>query len=249
MPLADVVKPMRQEKPRWLEPPFWVVLTLAILAGVIPARSECLSPSATAGATTTTVYRCPDGDASTGQHPAIVEPGKTTTVERGSADIPWFEPKPTTTADPIVAPKAPAAGKKEDVVKVEPKPEAAPEPTPAKKDVVKVEPLPEEAAAPEAAKPEAVKPTATKAKAKATKTRLTKAKRTKAKVAKRTKAKSEERSKGKLARNKRTKTQAAKAEAKPEQVKTEPAKADDKVVTWTKKDMSIGNRIVNWLGF
>ena len=53
----------------------------------------------------------------------------------------------------------------------------------------------------------------------------------------------------KVSQDKR-KSRTAKAEPAPEQIKTEPAKSsDDQVITWTKKDMSVGSRLKNWLGF
>ena len=127
MPLAEVSMPVRQENPKPFRLSFGVALALGLFAAAVPVRSECVSPSVEAGATTTTVYRCPEGDASAAQGPAIVEPGKTTTVERGSTDIPWFGPTPTKTSDPIAMPKAPAGDKKEDVVKADPDPKTQPQ--------------------------------------------------------------------------------------------------------------------------
>jgi hypothetical protein len=258
MPLAKAAKPVRQEnqKPRWLSG--WLVLTLATLGTAMPAWSECLSPSAEAGATTTTVYRCPEGNASAGQQPLIVEPGKTTTVERGSAEIPWFEPKPTKTTDPIAMPKATPQKAEEDKVKAEPVPAKSAEPTviPPPKAEAKAPVAEPEAAAADAKATVDTEPTAAKPKAKAAEAKLTKVKRTKVKLAKAKRSKAKlakaKRTKPKLAQEKRTKakTKTVKTQPTPEQqVKTEPAKADDKVIVMTKKDVPLGGRIKNWLGF
>lgn len=235
MPLAKALKRMGTDK-RMLRRSLACAVVVFGLFGTGPARSECLSPSAEAGATTTTVYPCQEETAS-GQQPVIVDTGKadsgkSTVVERGSADIPWFEPKPTATADPIGLPKAASenekkeepAQPKEEIVKIEPVPmeapeKAEPEPTDAKVKAKAVEPEATEAEpAPAEAKPARTKVT----KAKSTKTKMAKAKRTKVKLA-RTK-----RTKARLAQDKQTQTKTATAEpAEPElkPAKTERAKA------------------------
>lgn len=240
MPLMKALKSVRQKnrKPQWR--PAWIAIALGLTVTAIPARSECQSPSAAAGATSTTVYRCPEAQVPGMQNPVNPGPDKTTVVERGSADIPWFTPQPTRTADPLIPPqpKAPAETKPEDkevVVEIEPVPLEKPQAAPAKTKT--------ETAGPEA-KPETAKPKT--AKAKRAKVKLGKAKHAKARLAhqKRTKTKPA------IAETKaKTRTAKAEAEAEPEQVKTEPAKADDKVITWTRKDMPLGSRVKNWLGF
>jgi outer membrane biosynthesis protein TonB len=205
---------------RWL-PALTTTVIVGVFGAIMPAQGECLSPSAEAGATATTVYRCPEGDAAGTQSPILVDPEKTTEVERGSADLPWFEPKPAKTGDPIETMKAPLGNeeKKEDLVKISPPPA----------EVAK----PEAADTPLAAAPKAKTAKPKPAMAKPAKVKLAKAKRTKSK----------------LARKKQAKTKTAKAQASQQPVKTEPAKADEKVIVWTKKDMPIGSRIKNWFGF
>ena len=84
-----------------------VASALVILAASHQAHGECVSPSAQAGATSTTVYRCPDADPEQAKQPALGTTEKTTVVERGSANLPWFEPK--TTGNKGDADKLPAA--------------------------------------------------------------------------------------------------------------------------------------------
>ncbi|MGE0006871.1 MAG: hypothetical protein AB7S92_14910 [Parvibaculaceae bacterium] len=217
-----------------------MVLALGLFAGAAPGLSQCLSPSA-AGKTTTTVYRCPGGTQEprpVEQSPLIVDTGKTTTVDRGPADIPWFAPRTTRTANPIAMPKA--SGEKKDAAAAKAAPKDAAGAPPAKEEMVDLEPSSGEASEPGKTKPAAAKPE------KKTKKKLTKAKRGKAKAVKKSKAK---KARSKIAKAGRTKSRTAKAGKTAEEVKTEPAKSDDKVITMTKKDMSLGNRIVNWLGF
>lgn len=227
---------MRTGKLRLVWLPVVPIIAVAVVGTIMPVRSECLSPSSAAGATSTTVYRCSDDNAAATPSPLIIDPDKTTEVERGSADLPWFEPKPTKTEDPIKTSKSPPEKqepleKKEDVAKIAPPATEAVE----SQAVDKVVP-PEEAAKTE--EPETEPPKIEKAKpkpavAKPAKVKVAKAKRTKSK----------------LARKKQAKTKTVKAQTAQQPVKTEPAKSDDKVVVWTRKDMSLGSRIVNWLGF
>jgi|GEM_PF-6771221 len=259
MPLAKALKCMGTEELKLRGSLACAVVAFGLF-GAAPAWSECLSPSAEAGATTTTVYPCQEENATGGQQPVIVDTGKadsgnTSVVERGSADVPWFEPKPTTTADPIGLPKTASENEKkqepkEEIVKIEPVPVEAPEKPEAEpvdaKTKIKV------------TEPEATEAAPAKAKVKTTRKKITKATSTRTKVAK------AKRSKVKLAKTKRTKavvaqdkptktkTKAVKAEPaepKPEPAKTEPAKGDDKVIVMTKKDMPLGSRIKNWFGF
>lgn len=269
MLLAEAAKPMQRKN--W-KPLGWLVMSLGVLGATLPARSECQSPSAEAG-TTTTVYRCPDEGAAAGPLPVIADPGKTTEVERGSAGVPWFEPKTTKTADPIQPPKAASEPKatsepkaQEEIVRIEPVPAAAP---PATKEALAEETTAgagaaEAKAAPAAAEAEttAAAPATPEVKA-AAKVKQAKAKKTKVKLVKSQRAKSklaqEKRIKGRAAKTEaiaaktvKTETKAAKAvkaEPRPEQIKTEPAKSDDKVIVMTKEDLPLGSRVKNWFGF
>ncbi len=173
-----------------------------------PARGECLSPSTSGGATATTVYRCPENDPSSAKQPILVNPEKSTVVERGSSEVPWFEPKPE--EKKIEASATP--GREGDVAK------------PVTDDLEAVkgpETIIKAANAPDAEETVKVKKKVT--------------------------------SKKKLASKKRMKTKNARAKAtkvKPaaETAKIESKPPDDKTIVWTRKDMSLGNRIVNWLG-
>lgn len=235
MPLAKALKRMGTDK-RVLRRSLACAVVVFGLSVAMPAWSDCLSPSAEAGATTTTVYPCQEETAS-GQQPVIVDIGKadsskSTVVERGSAEVPWFEPKPTTTADPIVPPKTasenekkeePAAEPKEEIVKIEPVPMEAPEKAEVQPTDVKVKAMAVEPEATEAEPvPDKAKPTRTKVtKAKSTKTKVAKAKRTKVKLAK------TKRLKTKLAQDKlaKTKTETAESvEPQPEPAKTKRTK-------------------------
>ncbi len=268
MPLAKALKRMGTEEPK-LRGSLACAVVVFGLFGAAPAWAECQSPSVDAGSTTTTVYPCREESATGGQQPIIVDTGKadsgnSSVVERGSADVPWFEPKPTTTADPIGLPKTASENEK----KQKPANEKKQEPAAAKEEIVKIEPVPVEPpekteAEPTDAKAKVTKQEATEAepakakatttrkkvtKAKSTKTRVAKAKRTKVKLAK------TKRTKAVVAQDKPTKTKikavkAEPAEPRPEPAKTEPARGDDKVIVMTKKDMPLGSRIKNWFGF
>jgi ribonuclease E len=264
-------QPRRDDhKTRW---PFaWAAVAFALVAAAMPARSECLSPSEAAGATTTTVYRCSEEDPSARKSPIIVEPDKSTVVERGSTTVPWFEPKPTQTSDPIgtavtASPEKQAAPPEqpEKILAVPPKTEAGPEqaekklavpekkeaqPEP-KEEVVNIEPVPDMAAEEPKAEATPEEPKATKAepKKKAAQTKTTKPKRKVVKKRSKTKLAKTTPSKPKVAQTKRTKPKAVKPEPTAQQIKTEPAKSDNKVILMTKKDMTLGKRIKNWLGF
>lgn len=210
-------RPVRQ---LWPSP---IVLVFGLLSALEPAYGECLSPSTASGTTATTVFRCADQPETARQkqpavntekkQPAVITE-KTTVVERGPADVPWFDPKtPGNSAEPVKAPPGQAAAVEE---KPEEKPEtklAAPQNTVGEKKL-------------------AEKP---KKKRSATKNTVRK------KIVKL-----------KPARSKTTK--ALKTKAKPEKkiskAKTvvAPEKPDDNTVVWTRKDVPIGGRIVNWLG-
>lgn len=238
---------MRIGKLRLVWLPVVPIIAVAVVGTITPARSECLSPSSAAGATSTTVYRCSEDNAADAPSPLIIDPDKTTEVERGSADLPWFEPKPTKTEDPIKTSKSPPEKqapleKKEDVAKIAPPAAEAVESQPVDKDVPPVEAV--KTKEPETEPPKAEEPETEPPKIEKAKPKPALAKPIKVKVAK------AKRTKSKLARKKLAKTKTAKAQTPQQQpVKTEPAKSDDKVVVWTRKDMSLGNRIVNWLGF
>lgn len=188
--LCGSLRAMRQgsQKLRWL-PVLTATAMVGVFGAVMPARSECLSPSAEAGATATTVYRCPDENAAGAQLPIVIDPEKTTEVERGSAKLPWFEPKPSEAEDPIETMKAPS-GNKGAMEK--------------KEDVAKIPPPPAEVAKPEAADREAL-PAAAKAKTAKPKPAMAKPAKVKLAKAKRTKSK--------LAKKKQTKIKTAKAQA------------------------------------
>lgn len=184
------------------QPPL-AAAVLALLWMMQPAQGKCLSPSAESGATATTVYRCPEQEPSTAKQPILVNPEKTTVVERGSSDEPWFAPKPLEKkVEPALAP---------DIKPIE-----------ADKPVIKPD---------EADKP-IIKPVKAKKKT-VVKTKLASKKRIE-----------------KRAEVKRTKARTAKIKPVKNTPKVVGAKSDDdKVIVWTKKDMPLGSRIVNWLGF
>src|SRR5262245_31373932 len=118
MPLAEVLKLVKRKNGTSLP---WLAISLALIGAAFPAHSECLSPSDAAEATTTTVYRCPEDDPAAGLRPTIVDQGKSTVVEHGAADLPWFEPKPTQTADPLAPPRTVSEPKQQqDTVKTDP---------------------------------------------------------------------------------------------------------------------------------
>jgi hypothetical protein len=258
MPLAKALKRMGTEELK-LRGSLACAVVVFGLFGAAPAWAECQSPSVDAGSTTTTVYPCREESATGGQQPIIVDTGKadsgnSSVVERGSADVPWFEPKPTTTADPIGLPKTASENEKkqepvapkEEIVKIDPVPVEPPERTEAEPTDAKAKITEQEATEAEPA-PAKAKTTRKKVtKAKSTRTKVAKAKRTKVKLAK------TKRTKAKVAQDKPTKTKTVKAvpaEPKPEPAKTEPAKSDGKVIIMTKKDMSLGSRVKNWFGF
>lgn len=215
----------REPVPNWGRPPL-AAFALVILAAFHPAHGECLSPSTPAGATATTVYRCPELDLSAAKQPALDNTEKTTEVERGSADVPWFEPKPAdkkVDAAKIPAAKIEAASapdKKIETVK-----------TPDRKiDSVKAPEKIEAASAPE---PEIikVKKKATANKKLASKKRVKKIKVTRAK-----------------AKKVKVATKPANVETAEETPKIESKPPDEKTIVWTKKDMSLGSRVKTWLG-
>jgi hypothetical protein len=203
-------------------------LAIACLAMVHPAASECLSPSAEAGATATTVYRCPEQTEPGAQQPTtakqpLATEEKATVVERGSADVPWFEPPPK--QDPITTAKTPQ--ETDEAVAPKTKTEAATI-KPATIKPAKAAATEDEAAvaAPEPEQPKTTKKATAKKKVTAKKRKI---KKTKVAASKKSKAK--------------TKT------VVPTTAKIESKPPDEKTIVWTKKDMPIGSRIVNWLGF
>lgn len=209
-------KPVRQF---WPSP---IVVVFGLLGALEPAHSACLSPSAASGTTATTVFRCADQSETARQKQPAVNTEKTTVVERGPADVPWFDPNTTeNSTEPVKAPLGQAATVEE---KIEEKPERK---LSATQDTgeEKIEETPEK-------KLSATKKTIRKkiVKLKPARTKTTKALKTKAKPELKTKAKPEKRM----------------SKAKTEVASEKPG---DNTVVWTKKDMPIGNRIVNWLGF
>jgi hypothetical protein len=226
---------------------------LVILAASHQAYGECVSPSAQAGATVTTVYRCPDVDPAQAKQPALRNTEKTTVVERGSADLPWFEPQ--TAGNKVDAAKPPAAkiiepakipapmtgpagapdkpvetvNKPVETVKLPIEPTGAPDKP---VETVKVPKKIETASAPEPEETAKVKKKGTAKKKFAGRKRVKKAriattKAPKVKVAKKTS-------------DVKTAEETPKIESKP---------ADEKTIVWTKKDMPLGSRIKTWLGF
>lgn len=201
-------------------------LAIACLSMAQPAASECLSPSAEVGATATTVYRCPEAAEPSAQQPAtakqpLAPQEKSTVVERGSADVPWFEPPAK--QDPIKTAKTPqvtdeAVAPKTTAAKIKP---AEPTKATATEDEAAV-------AAPEPEQPKITKKAKAKKKVIATKRKIKKAK---------------------VATSKKPKAKTKAKTIEPTTAKIESKPPDEKTIVWTKKDMPIGSRIVNWLGF
>jgi len=212
-----------------------------------------VSPSTESGIATTTVYRCPENQAVVApKQPLLVPLDKTTVVERGSADVPWFEPKraeiqvePIAAAVPhsrpshIVKPIAAAA------------PPAQPERQPESTAAAVPPPQPDREAVPvaAAAPPPRVELLDQKIENKPlakSKTKPVLKKVVKAKPAKTPPLKAP-------AKTKTPKATAAKAKSKPESTASESKitslKPDENTVVWTQEDMPLGTRIVNWLGF
>lgn len=228
---------------------------LVILAASHQAYGECVSPSAQAGATVTTVYRCPDVDPAQAKQPALRSTEKTTVVERGSADLPWFEPQtagnkvdaakpaakiiepakiPAPLIEPASVPDKPVETVNKPVETFQvPKKEIEPASAPDKPvETVKVPKKIETASAPEPEETAKVKKKGTAKKKFAGRKRVKKAriattKAPKVKVAKKTS-------------DVKTAEETPKIESKP---------VDDKTIVWTKKDMPLGSRIKTWLGF
>ena len=222
-----------------------VASALVILAASHQAHGECVSPSAQAGATSTTVYRCPDADPEQAKQPALGTTEKTTVVERGSANLPWFEPKTTGNKgdadklpaakiiEPASAPGKPVetANKPVETVTVPKKVEAASAPD-EPLETVKVPKKIETASAPKPEETAKVRKKATPKKKFAGRKRVKKARIAKTKLPK-VKA-------AKKTSNVKTAEETPKIESKP---------VDDKTIVWTKKDMPLGKRIKTWLGF
>lgn len=196
----DTVKHDRPTSQLWL---YSATVAFGLVGTMSPAHSECLSPSADSGATATTVYRCPDQQGSGApQQPAVNNLEKTTVVERGSADAPWFEPKPV---DNSVSPAASPAQPVQTEQSTEEKPPQAEQ---------KVVEQPGK------------KPSA---KTKSVRKKLVKLKPAKTKTA-------------------RALTTKARPVKNPSDAKASPKKPDENTVVWTRKDVPLGNRIVNWFG-
>ena len=229
-----------------------VLLALALLSTMGTAYGQCVSPSTEAGTTQTTVYRCPDESPAQAKQPVIVNPEKSTVVPRGSADVPWFDPNSSRTQiDPTPTPNATKKSDstlpaKSEEAMVPPKSEEVVAPpkseeaiAPPKSEEVIDPPRSEEATLPpgseEVATPEIAPVEKSKPKAKRGESRKKKIARKKTAVKKVAKAKS-------------TKVQVAKVKPAKETPKTEAEAGDDKVITWTRKDMTLGKRIGNWLG-
>ena len=203
---------MGHEKPaNWGRASF-AAFALLFLAANQPAQGECLSPSTPAGATVTTVYRCPEIDPSAAKQPSLASPEKTTVVERGSSDVPWFEPKPEEA-------RTEAAKQEIETIKA---PEKEIEAVKAPEKKIKTADAPET--------DEAVQ--------------VRKKTVTKKKLAGKKQVK-----KIKVARSKKTKENPTKVKPATETAKIESVPPDEKTIVWTKKDMPLGSRIVNWLGF
>lgn len=195
---------------QWLLPS--LAALLALLGAAQAAQGGCLSPSSASGNSATTVYRCLEQQGTTARQDPLAIPDKTTVVERGSADVPWFTRK---AAAEVMRPIGPVPQARSE----EP-PEPLPQAQPAQ-----VEKIAE-------AKPD--KPVLQK---KPQRKKLVKLKPGKAKA-----------TKALAAKTKPVKKAATKPERQAAKAKTEPGKPDDNTVVWTRKDMPLGNRIVNWLG-
>ena len=252
----------REARPGWRHA-LSAASALVILAASHHAHGECVSPSAQAGATATTVYRCPEVDPAQAKQPALGSTEKTTVVERGSADLPWFEPQ--TAGNKVDAAKPPAAkviepaknpapmiepasvpDKPVETVKVPKKvePTSAPdqpvetrkvEPTSAPDQPVETAKVPKKIETASAPEPEET--AKVKKKATAKKKFAGKKRVKKARIAK-TKVPKVEAAK---------KTSNVKTAEEPPKIESKPA--DEKTIVWTKKDMPLGSRIKTWLGF
>jgi hypothetical protein len=247
--------------------------SLVILAASHQAHGECLSPSAQAGATVTTVYRCPDVDPAQAKQPALRSTEKTTVVERGSADLPWFEPQ--TAGNKADSAKLPAAKIIEPAKIPAPmiEPASAPDKPvetvnkPVNKPVETVNKPVETVNKPVETfqVPKKVEPTGAPDKPVKTvkvpkKIEMASAPEPEetAKVKKKGTAKKKfaGRKRVKKARIATTKAPKVKVAKKTSDVKTaeetpkiESKPADEKTIVWTKKDMPLGRRIKTWLGF
>ena len=248
-----------------------VASALVILAASHQAHGECVSPSAQAGATSTTVYRCPDADPEQAKQPALGTTEKTTVVERGSANLPWFEPKTTGNkgdADKLPAAKiiepASAPGKPVETAnkpvetvtvpkKVEPgsAPDKPVETVNKPVEAVTVPKKVEAASAPDEPL-ETVKVPKKIETASAPKPEETAKVRKKATPKKKFAGKKRVK-KARIAKTKLPKVKAAKktsnVKTAEETPKIESKPVDDKTIVWTKKDMPLGSRIKTWLGF
>lgn len=216
------------------------------LFGLIPtAHSECVSPSTESGVAATTVYRCPENQGVVApKQPLLAPPDKTTVVERGSANVPWFEPKRAESqVEPIAAavpPSQPSHTVKPIAAAAPPaQPERQTEPTtaaaaPSRPDRQAV---PIAAAAPppqiEILDQKIENRPLAKSKTKQVRKKVVKAKPAKTplpKVSAKTKTKS-------------------KPDSTASESKITSLKPDENTVVWTQEDMPLGSRIVNWLGF
>jgi len=180
----------------------------------------------------------------------IVNPEKTTEVPRGSADVPWFDPNSSRThIDPTLTPNV---TKKSDTLppkseeSVSPKAEEAM--VPPKSEEVIAPPKSEEVIAPPKSEEATLPPKSEEVTAPEIKPlekpepKVKRAESRKKKIAKKKTADK------KVAKAKSTKVQAAKVKPAKAAPKTEADAGDDKVIVWTRKDMTLGKRIGNWLG-
>lgn len=136
------VDAVKHGKPAWRLPLCSAAVAFGFLVGMLSsAHSDCLSPSAVSGTTATTVYRCQEQQRKA--DPLIASPSRTTVVERGSADTPWFDQKPAEKADPSEVPASQPTQLKQEAAafptQVEQEAEAKPAPTNPKAKVKKSE--------------------------------------------------------------------------------------------------------------
>lgn len=238
------------------------VLLLAAAAllslGATEAQAECLSPSATPGDKATTIYRCPDQPGATkGPLQPTALPDRTTVVERGSAETPWFAPKPPENSDETAKPGESAT------VQAEPVKEPEETTAPAASSAAQVEPSkgPDGQAVPAAEPAEPAEVAAEPLKEAPAQTanveENTEAKPEKKVSARKKKAVRKKFVKLKPAQTNSTKALAAKATPDRKATKAKPASSaesaapkgtDSNTVIWTRQDVSLGRRLGNWLG-
>lgn len=208
-----------------------MALGLGLIGSIPVALSQCVSPSTESGVAATTVYRCPDKqDAAAPKQPLIASPEKTTVVERGPAQIPWFEPKRLerlVEAMAAVVPAPPLNPQTGETRRVEASREAEEGQQSDERqltDEKKIETKPVLKA-----KGKATAKAKTKTTAKPVRKKLAQPTSPKTKTAKATPAK-------------------AGPDTKTPDGKNKTGNTDDNTVVWTREDMPLGSRIVNWLG-